>query len=170
MTGVGGNRGKWGAGRGEDLDIEVGVGGQILEHRQDTHRVVPRNRARLIGIGDAGVDQEGLPDRRILAEILARRRAGEHQSVGRLEGGVGVPGQHRVGHDPEEARVSPDHRLLERMVAGLEGAAAQGQARRALDLGEIQLQLGRGHRRHGREHEGLGARQDQRLAQAIDLL
>ncbi len=167
---VGGDRRKGGAGRGEDLDVEVGVGGQVLQHRQHPHGVVARRRARQIGIGNAGIDQEGLADRRILAEVLARRPAGEHQPIGRLERGVGISGEHRIGHDPEETGIGPDERFLEGLVSDLEGGPARGQTGRPFDLREIELELGRRHRGRRRQHEGLGARQDQGFGEAVDLL
>ncbi len=55
------------------------------------------------------------------------------------------------------------------MVAGLQRDPPLRQTGRALDLRKIELQLGRRHRRHGWKHERLGARQDEGLAQAIDL-
>ncbi len=141
---------------GEDLDIQMGIGGKVLEHRHDPHGVEAGDQRLLLrSIAEGGVlggvDEDRAADGGIDAEVLAGRLAGQDQAVGRLHRGVGVPRQHRIGHDLEEVRRDPDRGLRGGDIALLQERPTGAEPRDVGHLKELQLQ-GTGQHPAGEDH------------------
>ncbi len=167
------------AARAEHLSMEMGVRRQVLEHRHHAHGVEacqPLEGGLQVGGRirtqrrqfQARVDHQHLADGGVLAEVLARRRARQHQAVGRGQGRVGVTGQDRQGHDLEEIRIGPEHRFGDRDVAMLERGRVVLEPRHVFSFGEIQPEIAGGHGRRAIEPLRLLPGQLDVVLQAID--
>ncbi len=129
----------------EDLDVQVGVGREVLEHRHHPHGMEAGDQGLLgwrIAQGRVfgRVDQHRAADRGVDTEVLAGRLAGQDQPVRRLQGSVGISGQHRIGHDPEEVRRDPDRGLRSGDIPALQERTAGAEAGDVFHLWERQLQ------------------------------
>ncbi len=140
----------------EHLDVQMGVGRDVLEHRHHPHRVEGGDRRLLVGgiaegrvLGRIQLDRAA--DRGVLAEVLAGHLAGQHQPVGGLHGGVGVARQHRVGHHPEEVRPDPGRRFRGGDLASLQEQPRRAHPGGVLHLGKIEPERS-GQRSAGEDH------------------